>query len=1402
MKSLFNRFITLVLILLTIHYTIIAQNDKYSTTDTAKLAPLSAMDSIALVNLPELKLPDWLKGPNPPTLPEITDNSQQIYWRPVFAQSMYECGQASGIGLGFTYAINRLRNLPSNVPENQYPAYFTWNFGNEGSGWSGVSYFHSFEIVKLEGNPTVAVYGGMIEGGHERWMSGYNNYYHAMQNRLADIYKIDVSKEEGINTLRNWIHNHLDGSDVGGVANFYTNAPSGMPTLPSGTPEAGKYVVTGWSYANHGLTICGYHDSIRWDYNSDGQYTNNIDLNGDGIITPRDWEIGGFKFANTYSGGPSFGNNGFCYMTYKSCADPYGNGGIWDNAAHVIYAKANTEPLLTAKINMTYNCRNRIRVQIGMSTNTNATSPDYILGFPIFNYQGGCQYMQGDTTVEANKTIEFGLDITPLLNILGTGTPARYFLVIDENDPEGWGWGQVNSFSIIDYNNGVQEITSTQSNVAIVSNGQTLLWANHTVNFNDIEIISEVLPTATIYEPYSTQLQAAGGTQPYIWEFDRNYSETFTSGTFPSVNTEQLNPGNNDDGYATKSLGFSFPFHGSEYNEVRINVDGYISFDDMVSWPYAVYDFFNFTKNKLISPFQSNLVLNSADADGMWYNGNEDLATFRWKASVNGDESASNLNFAVRLYKTGEIRFYYGTNTFTDIEWVAGLSAGDNLFYQFSALSNHASIPYGYVTIFNPFYQPVDFNLTRDGILSGIPSDEYANLPIKVRVTDENNLKTSKEVVMPIYGLLIDEVTINAEGDQIIEYGEEVFLTVSIKNISAQAISGAEMTIFNTDTFITLNDNYQNLGNFSAGETKYFTDAFQFNVDYAIPDGYFFELATQIEENLGEIWESSIGLTGYSAILSTGSVVVYDEGNGFIEPGEIVDLQVEIVNDGGAKATNILTELLIDDEYATIINGSANLAQLVGNSTANVIYTIHVSESTPIGYNLAFNVDIEADFNISGSGQFNIVVGQRPLLIIDLDDNNNSAPYIEASMDNLGMLYETSSSFPLDLNIYPGIFVCLGIYPNNHVLTSNQGINLANYLNNGGKLFMEGGDTWAYDAQTAAHTMFFIDGTDDGTSDMLTVIGKPSTFTQGMSFVYTGENSWMDHLVPLGSAFTILENQSPVYGTAIAYDGGTYKTIGTAHEFGGLADGGSPSTKDELMTAYLDFFELLPPPVFAVDLTVLLEGPYNGTEMNTALNNQSLIPLSQPYNTSPWNYNVPQSVDFIPNSNIVDWLLIECRDAPDAASAIPSTSFGMKAAFLLKDGSVVGMDGSSPLYFQHKIDNGLFIVVWHRNHLGILSANPLSGFNNIYARNFSTGPNTVYGGASAHKEIVPGKWGMRSGDGDGDGEVSWNDIITIWSANAGRKQYHKADYNLDGQIDNTDKNGMVFPNLGYTGQSD
>ncbi|MBN2175141.1 MAG: hypothetical protein JW731_13485 [Bacteroidales bacterium] len=223
------------------------------------------------------------------------------------------------------------------------------------------------------------------------------------------------------------------------------------------------------------------------------------------------------------------------------------------------------------------------------------------------------------------------------------------------------------------------------------------------------------------------------------------------------------------------------------------------------------------------------------------------------------------------------------------------------------------------------------------------------------------------------------------------------------------------------------------------------------------------------------------------------------------------------------------------------------------------------------------------------------------------------------------------------------------------------------------------------------------------------------------------------------------------------------------------------------------------PPVqgaLTLDLKIFLEGPFEGTTMHTDLVAREALPVEQPYNMAPWNYNGSESVAAFINPNIVDWILIELREtAGDASTATSETMIAQKAALLLSDGSVVETDEASLPEFDISFADNLFAVVWHRNHLGIMSALPVTMTGGVYAYDFTSDEGQVYGGNLAHKLISTGIWGMVGADGDPNGTIDIDDKTLSWLAQAGLKGYLSGDFNLDIQVDNKDKNEIWVGNV-------
>jgi hypothetical protein len=204
------------------------------------------------------------------------------------------------------------------------------------------------------------------------------------------------------------------------------------------------------------------------------------------------------------------------------------------------------------------------------------------------------------------------------------------------------------------------------------------------------------------------------------------------------------------------------------------------------------------------------------------------------------------------------------------------------------------------------------------------------------------------------------------------------------------------------------------------------------------------------------------------------------------------------------------------------------------------------------------------------------------------------------------------------------------------------------------------------------------------------------------------------------------------------------------------------------------------PPQIELDCNVFLQGPFNSGVMTTTLNSQGLIPTIQPFNSTPWNYTGTESVDPIP-SDIVDWVLLELRSGTAA-----STVIGRRAAFLKNDGTVVDLDGSSPVKFDLLANGNYYIVITHRNHLSIMSSTQQSfSSSSVTNYNFTTLQTQAYG-TNAMVEFGIGAFGMFSGDPSKDGQVDADDRAATWNER-NLVGYKDEDVTMDGQVDADDR---------------
>jgi hypothetical protein len=1138
--------------------------------------PSRVKDSIMALRLPLVQLPEKYRNRS---LPSAVDNTQNNYWVGIKDQAMfYTCQQFSGVAYTFAYELNRLRNTPGWYWGNSYPPHYTWNFMNQGERYVGVDFLESFEAIKQQGHMTSDDYGTDTSTTHLGWISGYDKYYRGMFNHLKQVSAIMTNSTEGINTLKNYLYDHLDGSPVGGIVCFTTSSLSiwQMPILSAGTPEAGKSIVPFWyDEPNHGLTIVGYNDSIRFDLNNDGQYTNDLDITGDGIVDARDWEFGAFKVANSYGGW--WEDNGYVYAMYRSFALNYEEGGIWNNRVYVVEADTAYHPLLTLKVNMNYNLRDRIRILAGVSRDTTSQMPEQVIDFPIFNFQGGEHVMKGWDQVSGAQSIEFGLDVTQLLNMVPSGAPARYFLAVEERDPDHSGNGAIQQASFISYVNGKHEYPVNGENVNIEDNEVTLVSAVAPVEKPSVQITTNTLPHVPPSQPYQVQLAAAGGRPPYSWALSEKYNSLPIPDTMPLISSTALTIAGTSP-FASVALPFSFPFFGKSYDSIYVNYYGFITFEPLyLPGLYTNDEVMMLKMFASVAPaFAQQFTYQFNKNDNIFFKADSNRVIIRWKASVSKYVTTSTDDFALLLYPDGQIEFRYGTMDNQGFEQTcySGISKGDGLNCDIKTHWNANELS-GKSFRFLPMMMPEDLSLSSQGLLAVAQFDSTRMYDVNVQVMDAGKISASKTLLMAS-GLEITSV-IAGEEDNRLKFGKTARMKLTVTNTGLKSLQNLVLKLSMTDTLMNITDSIYTVSSLQPAQTLTIPAAFSFALKHPLQDGFI--VMSSLRAQSGQrVWEKKERYTVAAPNLVLGAPRLVDGFNDLLDPGEVADLVVSVKNSGTLPANNLEMKLLSYDTAVSVVSDpSFMIDRLDPLARPEIRYQVKASRHTAPGLEVPMQLLLIDSLGINQSVDFKLVVGKKAVALVNLSQSGASMHAMSAALDSLHIGYDTIKELPFDYEHYNSVFLLLGTGLTGwHTMTEYEATTLVPYLQKQGNLYMEGYLPWYYSSKTSLLPWFKYTSKKVPHYVYQAVKGIPSTFSDSMSFLYTSS---------LNYAMFSFEPESPAYSTLtdadtvsrnfeIVYDGSDYKTIGTFLGFSDLAGSGYPSSQLNLMKKYLDFFDV------------------------------------------------------------------------------------------------------------------------------------------------------------------------------------------------------------------------------------
>jgi len=321
--------------------------------------------------------------------------------------------------------------------------------------------------------------------------------------------------------------------------------------------------------------------------------------------------------------------------------------------------------------------------------------------------------------------------------------------------------------------------------------------------------------------------------------------------------------------------------------------------------------------------------------------------------------------------------------------------------------------------------------------------------------------------------------------------------------------------------------------------------------------------------------------------------------------------------------------------------------------------------------------------------------------------------------------------------------------------------------------YLSNGDTASPCNSDFSQTIFIGQGLQPNFNTSPTVNGFTVTFNTALQGGQTTQMDWS-----WGNGDSTYTTQNPSYTYS---EPGTYFVCPTAYNDCGQLGQCIPVT-----IAY----------PFELNTRVLLEGSYSsGGLMNNNLS--PLIPLENPYAEAPYFHTGGETLGFLP-ANVVDWVLVEARSGTPSSGSTPGTNLvESRAGLLMTDGSIVDLDGVTPLGFRSLVTGtSYYFTVRHRNHLDVISSSAV--FATAQITYYFTSSSTQAAGTAQQKSSGDGFFMLYAGDYNQDGIIQTTDYDLWQSQPAVVNTYSSTDGTMDGIIQATDYDAW-FPNKAKIG---
>jgi len=208
---------------------------------------------------------------------------------------------------------------------------------------------------------------------------------------------------------------------------------------------------------------------------------------------------------------------------------------------------------------------------------------------------------------------------------------------------------------------------------------------------------------------------------------------------------------------------------------------------------------------------------------------------------------------------------------------------------------------------------------------------------------------------------------IQGNGNQTINPGETVHLTIQVKNFQPFDVSNLSATIYSESEYVTLGDvTTTTVGSITTGLEVNIPDAFTFSVSPLAPDKILLPLVISITDG-SSTWVSYV-LPEVRAI-DLKVTTITPVGQAYVSIGTPANITFTLKNEGTIPSGELQVQLVSGSLYMTASNATVTIPNIaIGSTAISAPFTVNVADFMIAGMKL------KADLHISNSTGFETVI--------------------------------------------------------------------------------------------------------------------------------------------------------------------------------------------------------------------------------------------------------------------------------------------------------------------------------------------------------------------------------------------------------------------------------------------